>query len=240
MRVEDIATAWGCTPQTVYNVARRGRLSLPQRRRYPKHIERAPTYPALHRPGWLGEQLGTGRTLASIAQEIGCSIGAVRAAIRKAGITERRAHGELRFPQLHDRAWLREQYLRDGKSVAAIARMLGASESATNRATHAARIGLRPQRTERPPASRLRTDWRLFPTISTTARLHDVSDALAQVWLAEVGIFTRPPVIPTGALLAYATTGLTERGIAAQLGVDQRVVRLELARLGAALAASRG
>ena len=239
LEVQDIATAWGCTPQTVRNVARRGRLSLPTTRSYPEHIERPSRYPALYEPGWLAEQLRTGRSLASIAAEVDCSIGAVRVAIDKLNLAERRAYGEIRFPQLHDRAWLRQQYVRRGQSVAAIARMLGASESATQRAIKAARIKVRPPHRRSPPAERLRADWRLFPKITVVARLNGVSPALAEVWLADAGIFTRPQTTPTHTLLAHASNLNSARQLAA-LAVDQRVVRVELARLGAAVAAARG
>jgi hypothetical protein len=237
---QDVAVEWGCTPQTVRNVARRARLELPKGRRYPEHIDRPSRYEALYRPDWLAHQLAHGRTLSSIAEEVGCSVGAVRVAIAKLNLTQRRAHGEIRFPQLHDRAWLRGQYRRQGRTVVEIARLIGASEAATLRALQAARIAPRPQRKDRPSEQRLRIDWHLFPTVRTIARLHGVSQALAEVWLADIGIFTRDPAISPGAVLAEVTAGRSLRESSARLGVDPRVLRVELCRLGAGIASMTG
>jgi hypothetical protein len=222
----------------VRNVARWARLALPRTpRRYPAHIERTSSYPALYRPGWLAGELTARRPLSSIADEVGCSTSAVRRAIAKLGITDRRMHGEIRFPELHDRAWLRDQYVHRRRSAATIAAGLGASEVAVVRALKAARSKRRRPLTRqkpRPPAERLRADWRLFGNVRAVARLNGVGPALAEAWLAEAGIITRTePAIPPDVLEAEVESGRSLRSIAQQLGVDHRVVRTEMCRLAA-------
>ena len=53
-------------------------------------------------------------------------------------------------------------------------------------------------RTPRPDSKRLRNDWRLFKEVRAIARLHGVSTGLAEVMLAEIGIFAHdtPAILP--------------------------------------------
>lgn len=100
-------------------------------------------YPQLYEPDWLAEQLRVRRPLREIAAQVGCSTAAVRRAITTLGITDRRAYAERRFPQLHDKAWLRRRYIDERKSSTAIAAELGCGNGATLRALHRAAIDVR-------------------------------------------------------------------------------------------------
>jgi transposase-like protein len=231
--VRAIAERFGCTQHTVRNVARRHALSLPPvKRTYRLRVARPSRYPILYQHGWLAERLSAGGSIGSVADEVGCSPTAVRTAIRKLEITDRRRHGEVRFPELHDHDWLRHQYLRGGCSGAEIARRLGASQAAVHRALDAAGVKRRPARKERPSDERLKADWRLFKTVRAVARLNGVGVALAEEWLADVGIFARQnPTIPPRTLRREMQAGRTVHQIATGLGVDPRLVRVELRRL---------
>jgi transposase-like protein len=233
--VRQIADEWAVTVQTVRNVARRGRLTLPRTpRSYTLRTPRPSKYPTLYQPDWLAARLAAGRSLASIADEAGCSVSAVQTAIKRLAITDRRHHGEIRYPRLHDRRRLRQQYVGHQKSAAAIARELGASEVAVVRALKVARIKLRGRLGKILP-NRRAPPGGLAPVrnVRAVARLNGVGEALAEVWLAEVGIFARAtPAIAPEVLRSEVESGRSLRQIAARLGVDQRVVRIELRRLG--------
>ena len=193
---------------------------------------KAPMYPALHKPGWLAGRLAAGDTLGAVADDVGCSITAVRNAVVKLGLVQRRAHGEVRFPQLHRRAWIRSRYVTQRRSVADIASELGASETSVYRAIDRFGLARRATRKPKPSVSRLQSDWRLFEKVTVIARLHGVSAALAEVWLAEAGIFVRgTPAIPPASLREEVAAGRPPRMIAERYSLDQRVVRVELCRL---------
>ena len=232
--VAEVAAKWGCTSRTVRNVVHRGGLSFPERRKpVPEVALQRPRYPALYVPGWLAGQLAAGATLGAVAAEVGCSITAVRIAVEKLDITGRRGPSEVRLPQLHDRRWVRAQFVTRRRPVADIAEELGASESAVYRAVHRFGLSQLPRRrTPRPTEARLRTDWRLFARVTTIGRLHGVSTALAEVWLAELGIFVREaPAIPPAELQAALAAGDSIGMIARRHSLDQRVVRVEVHRI---------
>ena len=85
-------------------------------------MRRPPKHPLLWNREWLASRLQAGRTLASIADEVGCSESAVRKAADAQGIARRRAP---QHPSLRDPAWLRHQYLDQRRSTAVIGRALG-------------------------------------------------------------------------------------------------------------------
>ena len=90
----------------------------------------------------------------------------------------------------------------------------------------------RARRRPPPPTARLLADWRLFPKVTVFARLHEVSPALAEIWLAEAGIFVRPkPAIPPAVLREELAAGRPLREIAKRYSLDQRVIKVEIQRL---------
>jgi hypothetical protein len=186
----------------------------------------------LYEPGWLEGRLAKGDTLGAVAAEAGCSITAVRTAARKLAIADRRGHGEVRYPELHSRRWVRTQYVTDGRSVADIAAELGASPTSVYRAISAFGLAPAARRRSRPSPTRLRAGWRRVGTVRGMARLLGVSQGSAEVWLAEVGIFTRDvPAIPPDVLRRAIGAGESVRTIARRHMLDPRVVRVELRRL---------
>jgi transposase-like protein len=151
MSTDDVAREWGCTSRTVRNVAYRHGIALPVRhQRRPAAAARVPKYPVLYEPGWLVSRLAKGGTLGAVAAEAGCSITAVRTAARKQAIADRRGHGEVRYPELHSRRWVRTQYVTHGRAVAEIAAELGASPTSVYRAISAFGLAPAARRLSRP------------------------------------------------------------------------------------------
>jgi hypothetical protein len=147
----------------------------------------------------------------------------------------------VRYPELHNRRWVRTQYVTDGRSVAEIATGLGASPTSVHRAISA--FGLAPvaRRLSRASQTRLRATWRRVGTVRGLARLLGVSQGLAEVWLAEVGIFTRDvPAIPPDVLQTAVRAGESVRTIARRHMLDPRVVRVELCRIAHDATSERG
>jgi transposase-like protein len=78
----------------------------------------------------------------------------------------------------------------------------------------------------------VRRDWERLGTVRALARRHGVSPGAAQVWLAEVGIFSRSrPAVPLIELQAAIDDGMSVRAIARHHRVDARVVRIDWHRL---------
>jgi DNA-binding CsgD family transcriptional regulator len=140
--------------------------------------------------------LGSGRSLSSIAAEVGCSRSAVRAAAIRLRITDRRPYKLVRFWQLHDVTWLRRRYVDDAWTSGQIAAEVGCSPGSVLRALHRAGVALR--------------HW---PAADTTL-LHD------GVWLharyvdeamSTTAIAARLGCSPQTVLKALARAGITAR-----------------------------
>jgi biotin operon repressor len=82
-----------------------------------------------------------GRTVTAIAKELGCSHTAVGRALATLGIARRPPGGSTTFPQLHDPAWVRHEYLERARSCTDIAATLGCSLAAVSAALQ--RFGIR-------------------------------------------------------------------------------------------------
>lgn len=88
--------------------------------------------PQLKDPGWLREQYRElGRDPQDIADELGCTVSRVYYRLRKYRIPLRAwalPSNASKYPQLHDAAWLREQYEALGRPAREIAREIGCAE----------------------------------------------------------------------------------------------------------------
>jgi transposase-like protein len=93
----DIARELGCSQRSVRDAARRaGRVPGPSPRRRPARLDDAT---------WLGTELTT-RSAADVASELGCDSSTVLRAARCYGVASPTQGDRLRFPELHDPAWL--------------------------------------------------------------------------------------------------------------------------------------
>lgn len=115
---QSIATELGCSPKVV--VAALHRLRIQTRPKRPQPSDRLADAAWL-RHRYTDEQV----SIVRIAEELGCSAGAVRRALHRHGI-EVRVHGPPRIDQLYDTAWLRRA--RQRATPPEIAEQLGCSE----------------------------------------------------------------------------------------------------------------
>ena len=173
----EIAAQLGCSPNAVLRALHDHGVPVRSIRR---------RFPQLHDRAWLRRcYVHEGRRPSAIAKDLGCHRGTVVKALHRSRITLR---AQVRFRQLRDRAWLRRRYVIEGKTLRAIATEVGCQPSTVVQALRRARI--KPRRRRRPSSSRLRTDWRRYGTINSIAALYEVSPARAELWLAELGIFS--------------------------------------------------
>jgi hypothetical protein len=207
------------------------------RRRLHAHIRRC-TRPA----GWPS---GCGRrSLQQIADEVGCSTGAVRTAVRSLGIADRRGHAERRFAQLHDHRWLRRRYLNEARSSTAIAAEIGCGSGTVVRALHRAGIEVRSGPKARRYLQLHNIAWlrrRAVGEGASTAQLvAEIGGSRTSVHrvLHRAGIdisertSTKYPHLRSRVWLrrAYVTEQLAIAQIADQLGCQKRTVRDALRR----------
>ena len=165
----DVAEEVGCTSADVTAAARAAGLRELQSIRHPQ----------LYEPGWLAAELAARRSQAAIAAEVGASTTAVRRAIRVLGITDRRHHGDVRYPVLHDVAWLRRRYVDDGATSTDLAAEIGCRPPAVLRALKRAGIERRPGRPPRRYPQLHDRDW--------LARRYLTDAQPARVLAAEIG-----------------------------------------------------
>lgn len=127
---QEAARLLGCAVDTLRSACRAAGLELPPSGRRGRR-----SFPQLHQPAWLAEQVEAGAGVAQLAERIGCSTAAVRRALQTHSIEGWRSRGS--FPQLSDadtvRGWV------DAGGVAEVARQAGCSYPTAWRAarTHA-------------------------------------------------------------------------------------------------------
>lgn len=111
-------------------------------------------YPELADPGLLERwHHDEGATVTEVARRVGCTISAVSNALRRHDLEVRR-HRPALPAELSDAAWMRDQYVDQGRSAPTIARILGVDPERVRRALVA--HGLRqPRRTEPEPEPEL-------------------------------------------------------------------------------------
>lgn len=218
----EIAAMVGCSPHSVLRAL--DKHQVPKRGAVDRRVDE------LHDEGWLRRRYVDERQgPKAIAEELGCHRGTVIKALHRSRIARHRP----RYPQLRDRAWLRRRYVDEGATMAAIAAEVGCSPGRVRDVMRQVGITSPRRRRARPPARRLRADWRLCATVSGVARLNEVGPGVAEVWLAEVGIFSpRARQLPAGELQALVAEGTTLQAIARHFGVDVPRVRVELLRHG--------
>lgn len=129
------------------------------------------------------EYLRRRRTLNDLAAETGLSADLLAEAAHAHGITMKKA----KAPVVHDPAWLRDQYYKQGKSTSAIAEKLGIAQMTVNNALH--RLGLtpRPSGVHSSPQMMNRLNGRLSPDLRAAVdgslrgwqRLHRFQIAMA-------------------------------------------------------------
>ena len=103
-----IATEVGCSESALRAAATRHGIA---ERRRPSDQRQ---FPPLHDAAWLHHQyVQAGRSSTEIAAQLGCSPNAVLRALHDHGVPVRSIR--RRFPQLHDRAWLRRCYVHEGR-----------------------------------------------------------------------------------------------------------------------------
>ena len=218
----DLVAELGGEHSEVIEALQRAGVEVPRRVRFPQ----------LYEVGWLQAAFDLGGSLHSVAREVGCSRSAVRAAVCDLGVTRRPL--PRRYPQLGEVDWLRDRYVRRRQSISRIAGELGCRPATVTRALRAAGIATRgPVRRRPPPADRLKADWAIFGQVNAVARLNDVNRGLAEVWLAEVGVFgpTRTSIAaPEFRRLVADGASISELG--RHFGVDRYRVRVELMRHG--------
>ena len=222
-----IAAQLGCSPNAVLRALHDHGVPVRSIRR---------RFPQLHDRAWLRRcYVHEGRRPSAIAKDLGCHRGTVVKALHRSRITLR---AQVRFRQLRDRAWLRRRYVIEGKTLRAIATEVGCQPSTVVQALRRARI--KPRRRRRPSSSRLRTDWQRYGTINSVAALYEVSPARAELWLAELGIFS-PHVrhLPRNELRALVRRAAPTTAIADRFGVSQARVRVEMLRHGVDRAGGR-
>lgn len=84
-------------------------------------------YQELNDEEWLrAEYIEKGRSQSDIAEEVGCSQGAVSHAANRMGLEK----GQEQYPELNDPKWLREKHHNENLSLSEIADMLGCTRSA--------------------------------------------------------------------------------------------------------------
>lgn len=89
----------------------------------------------LRNSDWLRHQHVTlGRTSTAIGRDLGAHSSTVLDALERAGIPKRPGGGNIRFPQLRDETWLRQQYVVLGRTRTEIAQELGAVPRTVTRA----------------------------------------------------------------------------------------------------------
>jgi transposase len=95
-----------------------------------------------------------GRSLAQIAAELGCSKQLVHAWLRAHGIPARAQTRFAQLPALADRAWLRERYVMQGRTIPEIAAEVGCGATTVQRALRVHGIRARAPRVAREPGRR--------------------------------------------------------------------------------------
>lgn len=138
---QSIADELGCTAGVVLNALRRHHI--------PTRPSRPAPSPLLQDRQFLWERYAERRqSIAAIAEELGCSPGAVRLALHRQGIPVRDL-GAPRIEQLYDPAWLRRA--RSEGTVPDIALRLGCSEATVRWALWRSGIPAGQGRPSRPP-----------------------------------------------------------------------------------------
>ncbi|MHB8449985.1 MAG: hypothetical protein ACYDAQ_05995 [Mycobacteriales bacterium] len=101
--------------------------------------------PQLHDPSWLAARyLAEGTSQRHLAAALGCSVGTLRAALRRAGLPTTRAGSHpARLSRLNQREWLEAQYVTERKTDQEIAAGLGCHPATVARALRRAGIARR-------------------------------------------------------------------------------------------------
>lgn len=227
----EIAHALNTTVRAVVAAATRAGLPLPALR-----------HPELADADWLRTRFQAGATVRAIAAEVGCSTRTVRDAADRLGVPRRRGRGPIRYPQLHDRDWLHQVVHHERLGVTAIARRVGSSVTAVERALQ--RTGIRlPDRfsplLDDPVwlATRYITDHATAAAIAADA---GCATNTVRRRLAAAGLHRprprRPAELddPDWLRDRYLTGRQSRRAIAAHLGVPAAVVTEALAGHGIA------
>jgi hypothetical protein len=198
----------------------------------PRRREVADTTP-LRDERWLRARYhDDGMSSIAIAAELGCAPQTVLNALARMQVPIRRRHGADTAP-LWNTDWLRTRYVDDGLTAAAIAAEVGCAPQTVANALARSGIPTRIPTRSRPTRFRLRTDWRLFGSVSAVARLNEVGPQLAERWLAEVGIFPpRARRLRSDDLAEALAASESIRGVARRLGVSSHRVRIEVLRRG--------
>jgi transposase-like protein len=122
-----------------------------------------------------------GRSLAQIAAELGCSKQLVHAWLRAHGIPARAQTRFAQLPALADRAWLRERYDVQGRTIPEIAAEVGCGATTVQRALRVHGIPARPPRVARVASRRAPGADRLEDGAWLRARYLDEGKSCQQI-----------------------------------------------------------
>lgn len=139
----ELAGTLGIDRRTIDNAYRRAGITPASAPAKPKGRAK---HAQLADGAWLQAQVDAGSSVADIAAEVGCSLGAVRGAFRRNDVTP--PGRRPTYPQLHDTAWLAAQ-ADAGRSVADIAGEVGCASTTVQGAYR--RAGMTPPNPPRYP-----------------------------------------------------------------------------------------
>lgn len=180
---------------------------------------------------WMERELNSGRTLTSIAEEVGCSLSLVSKRARQFGLT--------RYGLPAEQVAQIKQLLRNGSSVKEVADELGLTRPVAERVVTALDLTVHDLPIDQTQVEALFAEGLSYRQAASHL---DLKESTLYAWCRRRGIRTNniTHALPEDEILSYARDGMSVAAIAAAVGTTPKRIRNLLRRHGVQWVAVRG